>query len=290
MQIDRSVTVEEESRSVERSIEFPPARRANARRHSIRVLLLGGTAEGRILATKLSGKPTYKTTLALAGRTRFPATVRLPRVSTRIGGFGGRHGLADWINKEGIDVVIDATHPFAAEITKNACRVSRQLDTAYLRLQRPAWSKGPKDRWFPVSNLMELSEMIPESAIVFLATGRQSLGELGGILAGRRLLCRVLDRFPSEFPYPDGDFVVGRPPYLLDDEVELFRRERVDWLVVKNSGGDLTRAKLDAARVLGIPVAMISRPLLPKCRTVETVEDCIAWLETFEICPPKSRG
>ncbi len=244
----------------------------------LRVLLLGGTAEARELSGRIAGVSGYALTLSLAGRTRSP---RLPDgVPARVGGFGGEDGLRSHLAEHGIDVVIDATHPFAARITETAANVARQFGCGHVVLRRPAWSAEPDDSWHEVRRFSELACLVPPGSRVFLATGRQGLADIVAALPECRLLCRVIEPPHADFPGPNGEFLVGRPPFPVDDEIALLRRERIDWLVIKNAGGDAARSKLDAARILGIPLAVLRRPPLPECSVVETVDDCMDWLRT----------
>jgi precorrin-6A/cobalt-precorrin-6A reductase len=70
--------------------------------------------------------------------------------------------------------------------------------------------------------------------------------------------------------------VQARPPFTVEDEIALMRREGVSVLVTKNAGGNATRAKLDAARHLGLPVIMVARPAKPPARRWRRVEEMVA--------------
>ena len=120
----------------------------------------------------------------------------------------------------------------------------------------------------------------PPGATVFLATGRQTLERFANLDA--RLICRRIDALRGPFPLPNGEWMVGRPPFAVEDEVALFRRLGVDWLIVKNAGGEASRSKLDAARILRIPVGMLARPPQPDCARVETVEQAMAWIRSLD--------
>lgn len=177
---------------------------------------------------------------------------------------------------EGIVGVIDATHPFAAQITARTHAVCTASDLPYLRLERPGWTPGPGDRWTFVANVDEAKSLIPAEATVFLATGRQSLLAWAG-LAARRAYLRVIDPPTTSFPLP-GDFVVARPPFDREVEAALFRRLGVTHLVVKDSGTGDARTKLDAARDLSLEVIVLRRPPAPEgLARVETVEEALAW-------------
>ena len=243
------------------------------------ILILGGTIEARNLAERLAGDERFRTTYSLAGITRFPVTV--DGTDVRKGGFNGEQGFRDYLVSSGTDVVVDATHPFAERMTETASRVSRDLRLPHIVVQRPPWALGPGDDWHPVAAAEDLAQLVPKDATVFLATGRNRAGTLASILPGRRLLCRVIDLPDQPFPASNGKWIAGRPPFSVESEVELFRSEGIDWLVTRNSGGRMAESKLEAARILGLPVAMLGRPPLPNCTVVESVEACLEWLSTI---------
>ena len=242
----------------------------------MKVLLLGGTREGRALAHLLANS-SHEATLSLAGATRDPA--KMP-IATRTGGFGGAEPFADWLRQHGIQAIIDATHPFAARISARSAAVARDMGVPYLQVLRPAWQPGPGDDWHRIAAEEEAAQLIPEKAKVFLATGRQTLQRFAN-LQGRMLICRQIDPPDGPFPFPNGRFLVGRPPFPVDQERVLFRDLGIDWLVVKNAGGAASRTKLDAAAQLGLPVAMIDRPKPPDCAKGVTPEEAMAWLSSL---------
>lgn len=240
----------------------------------MKVLLLAGTNEARRLAGLLAASG-HDATASLAGATRHPDALPIP---TRRGGFGGEEVQRTYMQNNGFEVILDATHPFAHAISRRSARIARDLGLAYLQILRPPWQPGPGDDWTPVASGREAGLHIPPGATVFLATGRGSLSDFAH-LAGRRLICRQIDPPEAPFPYENGEFLVGRPPFSLAEEVALFQARNVDWLVVKNAGGSLSRSKLDAARALGLPVLMIARPAQPPGDKVETAPAAMAWLE-----------
>ncbi len=240
-----------------------------------KILLLAGTSEARQLAGVLAKIPAFDVTASLAGATRTPLALG---VETRVGGFGGAKGLADYLRQNRTDIVIDATHPFATNITAHAVQACRETGAAQVILQRPDWQPQAGDNWHFVDQLDQAAALIPKGAVVFLGTGRQTLPFFAN-LADHRLICRQIDPPDGPFPYPNGRFQVGRPPFSVADEIGFFKAEAIDWLVVKNSGGVASRSKLDAARALGLPVILQRRPCLPDVARVETVADCLTWLE-----------
>lgn len=239
------------------------------------VLVLAGTREGREIAAGLAARQ-IPVLASLAGRTRRPLE---PGVPLRTGGFGGAAGFREAVVAEGITAVIDATHPFAAEITARTARICREDGLPHLVLRRPGWMPGPGDDWTRIAAEADLAAHVPRGATVFLATGPQRLDAFTG-LEGRRVLCRRVDPAPGPFPHENGDWVVSRPPFSMDDETALFSLMGVDVLATKDSGGAEGRAKLDAARKLGLKVVLLDRPPLPDAvRVVETVGQALDWAE-----------
>ena len=244
----------------------------------MRLLLLAGTSDARRLAEGLAalGVPTLA---SLAGAVREPR--RLP-VPTRVGGFGGPEGFLRALDEEAIGAVIDATHPFAARITARTQALCLGRGLPHLRLERPGWTAGPDDLWTFVANEAEAVRLIPEHAVVFLATGRQSLPAWAGLRV-RAAHLRVIDPPSEPFPLP-GSFVLARLPFDRASEADTFRGLGVTHLVVKDSGAADARAKLDAARDLGLPVLLLRRPRRPKgMATVSTVEEALAWARQLSL-------
>jgi precorrin-6A/cobalt-precorrin-6A reductase len=237
-------------------------------------LILAGTSNARELCTDL--KEHHVDAIAsLAGETRSPRTLD---IQTRIGGFGGAAGLSEYIAKNQIKWVVDATHPFAVQMSKTNAEVCANLGVPTISLQRPPWTPTANDNWHFINEISELPGLIPADANVFLGTGRKTLPEYQ-VLDGRRLLCRVIDAPVGEFPFVGGAFQVGRPPFSVEEEVVLFRKESIDWIVVKNAGGTGGFSKLVAARQLGIPVAMINRQTQDNAEIVSTVPEVLEWIQ-----------
>jgi precorrin-6A/cobalt-precorrin-6A reductase len=240
-----------------------------------RVLVLGGTAEARRLATELAGRAGVHVISSLAGRVRTPT---LPAGEVRIGGFGGPDGLAGWLAEHRVDAVVDATHPFAQVMTANAVQATGRLGLPLLVLRRPGWQPSPGDDWHWVGSLPAAAEALPGlGRRVFLTTGRQGVAAFAG-LAGLWFLLRCVD--PPQPPVPAGlEVLLDRGPFTVAGELDLLRRYRIDVLVTKDSGGELTAAKLTAAGRLGLPVVVLTRPPLPAgAPSVGTVEEAAAWV------------
>jgi precorrin-6A/cobalt-precorrin-6A reductase len=237
----------------------------------MRVLLLGGTAEARALAARLH--PDVDIISSLAGRVPDPV---LPVGAVRIGGFGGVDGLRRWLRDEKINAVIDATHPFAATITAHAALVCAELRLPYLVLARPAWEPGDA---IVVTSDTAAAKVVAEQGYsrVFLTTGRSGVAAFAGSDAWfliRAVTVPDADRLPRRH-----QLLLSRGPYDYDGEYALMREHRIDALVTKNSGGEMTRAKLDAAAALHIAVVMVDRPPLPPgVTTVGTVDEAVAWV------------
>jgi precorrin-6A/cobalt-precorrin-6A reductase len=235
------------------------------------LLVLAGTSDARRVLERLEGADVIA---SLAGETRSPA--ELP-AKTRIGGFGGVDGFRGYLISNDIRGVLDATHPFASVMTHTVAEVCGDLKLPHVILQRQGWKPQADDVWHYVRNVEQTAELIPLGATVFLGTGRKTLPEFS-CLAGRTLINRVIDTPNKPFPFENGEFLVGTPPFTIAEEMALFREKRIDWLVVKNAGGDKSRSKLDAARELGLPVILIKRPKLPKADIVKTVDEAVNWV------------
>jgi precorrin-6A/cobalt-precorrin-6A reductase len=241
----------------------------------MRMLLLGGTAEARALAKALH--PRIDIVSSLAGRVPDPA---LPVGPVRVGGFGGVDGLRRWLSDERIGAVVDATHPFAATMTAHAAEVCGALQIPHLVLARPAWDPGSA---IVVNSDTSAAEAVAKQAFsrVFLTTGRSGVHAFAGSDAWF-LIRAVTEPDRASLP-PRHQLVLSRGPYHYDGELTLLREHRIDALVTKNSGGDMTRAKLDAAAALSIPVVMVARPPLPAgVRTVGSVDEAAAWVATLD--------
>ena len=238
-----------------------------------RALILGGTADASQLATEIA-RAGIDAVYSYGGRTRAPADQPLP---TRIGGFGGVSGLADYIRNEGITHVIDATHPFAAEMSRNAVEACAETGTPLIALERAPWTKATGDNWLNVADVSAAVAALPAPpATVLLAIGRQHIAPFANKPQHAYTL-RFVD--PPEAPLPfAADVIVSRGPFTLDGELEMLRSRGIDWIVARNSGGDGARAKIDAARRLDLPVIMIARPQLPERQRVESVAEIMQWL------------
>ncbi|MEG4594793.1 cobalt-precorrin-6A reductase [Microcoleus sp. F8_C2] len=248
-----------------------------------RLLILGGTGDAAELAARASQIAEIEVISSLAGRTQQPFT---PKTGTvRIGGFGGAAGLAAFLLVSGaleedrpIDLLIDATHPFAAQISANAAVAAAECNVPYLMLVRPAWERVEGDRWIEVASHSEAARaLLGRSQRVFLTIGRQELAAFAGLDA-IWFLMRAIDPPALNSPIPNGKLLLARGPFSLEEERQLLLEYQIDTIVSKNSGGGATYAKIVAARELGIPVVMVQRPPIADVEKVADVEGAIAWL------------
>ena len=240
----------------------------------MRALILGGTGDANRLADAFA-RENIDAIYSYAGRTQIPLGHSLP---TRIGGFGGTQGLADFIRAERITHVIDATHPFAAEMSRHAVEACEASGVPLVALERAPWKRAAGDNWIEIADIAGAVAALPEArAHVFLAIGRQHIAPFAAKPQHAYLL-RFVDAPDSVLPLPGAEVIVSRGPFTLDDDCALMRSRGIEILVARNSGGHGARAKIDAARELGLPVIMIARPALAERRRVETVEDVLAWL------------
>ncbi|WP_035850719.1 cobalt-precorrin-6A reductase [Kitasatospora azatica] len=223
------------------------------------ILILGGTTEARQLAAALAAEPTVRVTSSLAGRVAEP---RLPAGEVRVGGFGGAAGLADWLREQQVHTLIDATHPFAQVISRNAAEAAAAVHVPLLALRRPSWVPVPGDRWHEVDSLGQAAALLSGlGRRALLTTGRLGLSEFAGV-TDVHLVARSVERPDPPFP-PRLTVLLERGPFTLEGEREVFQEHRIDVLVTKDSGGAATAPKLAVARELGLPVVVVRRPAPP---------------------------
>ncbi len=240
----------------------------------MRALILGGTSDANALAEAIA-RARIDAIYSYAGRTQSPVAPSLP---TRSGGFGGTNGLAAFIAQEQITHVIDATHPFAAEMSRNAVAACAATGTALIALERAPWTRSVGDNWIEVPDIGAAVAALPETpARVFLAIGRQHLAPFSARPQHAYTL-RFVDAPDRPLPLPDADVIISRGPFTLAGDLELMRSRGIEWVVARNAGGEGARAKIDAARELRLPVVMIARPNLPERPRAESIEEVLAWL------------
>ena len=240
------------------------------------MLILGGTTEASAIAAALAGHPWMRPVLSLAGRTRTPA---LPAVPARRGGFGGVDGLAAYLRAHRVDAVIDATHPFAAQISRNALAAARSTGVPTIAVSRPPWVAEPGDCWTEVSDMpsaVQALGAVPRR--VFLTVGQQELAPFRLAPWHHYLIRSVEPPDPALLP-PMARCIAARGPFQESAECALLAGEGIEALITKNSGGSATAPKLAAARALRIPVVMVARPPVPPGETVQDAAGALAWLD-----------
>ncbi len=240
------------------------------------LLILGGTGDAQRLAAVTQQISGLTVISSLAGRTQQPV---LPPGQVRIGGFGGEQGLIDYLRDHKIDLVIDATHPFARQISENATRAVAVLGLKFLVLERSAWSATADDHWLEVADHQAAADLLPQlGQRIFLTIGRQELGFYVH-LQNLWFLMRSID--PPDLPLiPPGELLLAKGPFDLAAERELLLKYQIQAIVSKNSGGEATYAKILAAKELGLPVVMVQRPAIPTGERAHTVDQAIKWLQS----------
>ena len=223
----------------------------------MRILVLGGTFEASKLADLLAGQSGISSTLSFAGRT---TALRPPQIPYRIGGFGGVDGLEAYLQAERIDVLVDATHPFAEQISRHAATAAAGANIPLIVLSRPAWVTEPGDNWIEVADMAGAAAALGrEVKRVFLTIGRLQIDAFAAA-PQHFYLIRTIEPLTLSPSLPRHRVILGRGPFAFEAEDKLLREESIDVVVSKNSGGEAAFAKVLAARQLGLPVIMVARP------------------------------
>jgi precorrin-6A/cobalt-precorrin-6A reductase len=241
----------------------------------LRVLILGGTADASRLAEAVVNDPRIDAVLSYAGRTENPAP---PPIAWRVGGFDGIDGLKHYLVAEKIARVVDATHPFAAQMSAHAVAACAAAAVPLLALERPPWQRGPGDHWIEVDDLPAAAEAlgaVPRR--VFLGIGRLHLKTFAAH-SQHAYLVRLVDPPRAPLPLRDAEVIVARGPFDRAGDRAMLKRHRTDIIVAKNAGGNSASAKIEAARELALPVVMVRRPFVPAREKVETVAEVLRWL------------
>ncbi|MBL6958291.1 MAG: cobalt-precorrin-6A reductase [Rhodospirillales bacterium] len=243
-----------------------------------KLLILGGTAEGADLARQATAAfgDRVEVISSLAGRTM--PSQDLPG-AVRSGGFGGVRGLADYLEAEGIGLVVDATHPFAAAISSHAYTACVQTRVPKLNLIRPPWRLPPKTQYIEADTLEHAAQLLPRISLrAFLTVGSGGIEAFQSV-KGVWMLVRLLTQPADPLPIEKYHLITGRPPYTVEGETALIREHRIDCIVTKQSGGAATEAKITAARECGIKLLIVRRPFREPGDAVESVEEAISWIE-----------
>jgi precorrin-6A/cobalt-precorrin-6A reductase len=240
----------------------------------LRVLILGGTADANQLVAAIAGDPRLDPILSYAGRTENP---KRPPIAWRVGGFGGIDGLIDYLRTEKIARVIDATHPFAAQMSAHAIAACAAAAVPLLALERAPWQRTSGDRWIEVDDFAAAAEALGvEPRRVFLGIGRTQLAPFANH-PQHFYLVRLVD--PPRAPLAlNAEVIIARGPYHLAGDRAVLTDHRIDTMVTRDAGGDSASAKIDAARELGLPVVMVRRPFIPPREKVESVAEVLRWL------------
>jgi len=234
------------------------------------ILILGGTAEARALAEWLQANSWGKSchvTSSFAGRTKNP---HLPPSAWRSGGFGGVGGLVDFLLSQHIHLILDATHPFACQISSHARQAARLTDIPLLHFERTAWQQQAGDRWIEAESESHAASLLPAGSRVFLALGRQHLAPF---LARRDVVffARMIEQIDDAHKFPHFTFIQDRPQEAAEEQL-VFASQQMNRLVCRNSGGLASYGKIVAARALSLPVVMIRRPTPPQSDTVTSLQ------------------
>ncbi|WP_428484808.1 cobalt-precorrin-6A reductase [Rhodopila sp.] len=248
----------------------------------MRLLILGGTTEASILVRRIAGRRDINAVLSFAGRTRSPTP---PPIPFRIGGFGGVAGLTTYLIERKTDAVIDATHPFAVQMSRNAAAACHDLGLPLAVLTRPPWRRTQDDRWTSVADMAAAVRALGgQPRTVFLTVGSLGLAAFADA-PQHRYIVRTIDPPDAIGILLSHCLIVARGPFSLENEITLMRDARVEVLVTKNSGGTATEAKLAAARALGIDVIIIERPAPEPVPAFEAVEDILTWIDAHRPTP-----
>jgi precorrin-6A/cobalt-precorrin-6A reductase len=241
----------------------------------LRVLILGGTADANRLVAAVAEDKRLDPVLSYAGRTEHPTP---PPIDWRVGGFGGVTGLVDYLRTQNIARVVDATHPFAAQMSAHAITACAAAGVPLLALERAPWEQIPGDRWTEIDDIDVAPEVlgtVPRR--VFLGIGRQHLGVFAAH-PQHQYLVRLVDPPRAALPIPGAEVIVARGPFDLAGDRAMLVEHRTEIVVARNAGGEAAYAKIAAARDLGLPVVMVRRPSIPVRDTVEQVADVLRWL------------
>jgi precorrin-6A/cobalt-precorrin-6A reductase len=240
-----------------------------------RILILGGTTEARALAVRLANRDDVAVTLSLAGRTAEPVAHAVPTIS---GGFGGVRGLSVYLIDQEVDLLIDATHPFAARMSENAAAAASRTGVPLIALRRQAWRRREGDRWILVRDAPEAVAALGKGPRrVFLTLGRQEIAPFAAA-PQHFYLVRSVDPVDPPLTLPDAQYLLSRGPFAEADERALLEQWRIDILVSKNSGGEATYGKIAAARSLDLEVIMLERPALPQVPAAADVDRAMAMI------------
>ena len=240
-----------------------------------KILLLAGTGEAKTLASLLAKRESIDVIASIHGDARLPRDLDVP---TRIGGFEDQQEFAAFLKDQALSGVIDATHPFAVEVSQQANELCRELDMPLCRLERRDWRPQDGDHWITIDDETEAAHHLAHCQKVMAFTGRHSIGKFSNI-ENIYIFNRILHNELVDFPLPHGEHVFGKPPFSVLDEVDLFRRLEIDAIILRNVGGENGFSKVEAARQLGLKVIMINRPFSSLPKPIRRIEDALEWVD-----------
>ena len=232
------------------------------------ILLIGGTHEAVLINEKLASRPDMNLVTSLAGRTKYPDNLSGEVLKN---GFADHDGMAAFLKKRAIDLVIDASHPYAVQISRKASDLCRGQGIRYLRYERPAWQEEPGDRWIRVSSVEEAVRGAASFSRLFLSIGRQEISAFER-LSPDLVLLRSVE--PVSFTSQKGEVrhILKKGPFDLENEIRLLKEHDIQALVSKNSGGKAVYPKIEAARSLGLPVILLDRPVSPQGEVITSLD------------------
>ena len=240
----------------------------------MKILIFGGTVEARKLADILS-EGGHEITLSLAGRTKNP---KLPKIAkTHIGAFGDIKNLCDFIKKNNFQYLIDATHPYAKNMSEKIVKTAKITNISLVRLSRKIWTKPASAKWIEVNNFSQALEQLPNGAKVFITSGHKDLEQLNAH-PNCKFLVRLIEE-PKTKLAKNIEVMLDIPPYGFENEIILMKENNITHLITKNSGGEKIRAKIDASVTLNIPIIIINRPKLSPTKELFSIKEIIMFLE-----------
>ena len=242
---------------------------------SLNILILVGTGDGLQLAKKLGLRAEFNVHIFVDKRSRIRSNLKF---AGEISSLKNEEFFFRFLIENGIEALIDASHPFDKESTELCKRVSKLADIKLTHFFRPPWIPTIDDNWTSVRTLDEAAKTIPDGSNVFIATGRIGLEKFSK-LTSSKFFIRRLGKVKMHCPLDNGKFIYGDPPFSLKDEISLFRSLKIDILVIKNVGGEGSFAKVEAARAMNISVIMIERPQKPWANGIDTIPGIFKWMD-----------
>jgi len=241
------------------------------------VLIIGGTAEANKIAYHFINNEKYNIIISLAGRTINPKIIT---PNTRIGGFGGSEGLENFIHTKKIELIVDASHPYATNISRNAIETSKRLRIPIISYIRREWKRSPLDNWIDAKSFEDAIKYLPKISRTFLSLGKQNL-DLFSNLKKHWFLIRTIDKIQLDTFKASHRYIYGKGPFTILDELLIMKNNRIDYIITRNSGGDDTYAKMLAARYLKKRVIVIRRPKIVSDNNFYNTKSIVQYINDF---------